>query len=47
MRQRLTTVLDLVGVAAVGVGIYVLAGVGGAVIVAGVAALVLSWRLSK
>lgn len=42
-----TTLLDVLGLAAVVAGAYLLAGVGVAVVAAGVAALVVSWRLAS
>jgi hypothetical protein len=45
-RSGVTTLLDLFGLTAVPAGVGLLWGQGAAVLAAGVAALILSWRLS-
>ena len=45
--RRLTTVLDLGGLGAIAGGVYVIAGLGVALVAAGVLALLVSWRLSR
>lgn len=47
MRQHVTTALDLLGLGAVVAGAFVLAGLGVALVVAGAAALVVSWRVAR
>ena len=47
VRSAVTTGLELAGLSAVVGGIFVLAGLGAALVAGGAAALVMSWRLSS
>lgn len=46
MRRIVTTLLDLAGVASVVAGVYLVLGLGVALIAGGAAALAISWRAS-
>lgn len=47
MRSRITTGLDIIGVGLVGTGLVLALGVAGALVVAGGAALLASWAVSR
>ena len=46
VRRHLTTALDVLGLAAIPAGAAMVAGLGAALVAAGVEALLVSWRLS-